>query len=175
MWPLIISTLGGIAVANAQRQRNPNEKKPIKTAIAIGIGGLFGYGIYKLVGKELKEAIQKSKNKKLYENEKEPNVALSYPPSQFISWADKIEDAFNVNWLDFTDEDAIYSIMRKLKTNNDWLELNKAYGLRLYYSIPDYPFGKDLNMVKTLQAELDTKEKNKVNSILKSKKIKYTI
>ena len=176
MWPAIISALGGVAVASASRPRDPKEKKPIKTALAIGIGGLFAYGLYKLTSKELKEAIQKQKNKKIYEKEQDPKVKLSYPPSQYITWADKIEDAFNVNFLDFTDEDAIYSIMRKLKTNNDWLELNKAYGLRSYYSAsPTYLFGKDINMVKTLQEELDTSEKNKVNAILKSKGITYKI
>lgn len=177
MWPAIISGVAGIAAASASRPRDPKEKRPIKTAIAIGIGAAIALGLYKIVGKELKEAIQKRKNKKLFESEQDPKVVLTYKPSQYITWADKIEDAFNVSWLDFTDEDAIYSIMRKLKTNNDWLELMKAYGKRKYYdpTSATYVFGKDINLLTALQLELDTTEKNKVNAILKSNGIKYRI
>ena len=177
MWPAIISGVSGVAAASAAKPRNPKEKKPIKTAIAIGIGAAIALGMYKVLGKEIKAALQKKKNKQLFEKEKNPSVPLTYKPSQYITWADKIEDAFNVSYLNFTDENAIYSIMRYLKTNNDWLELNKAYGKRTYYNpiSPTYIFGKSINMLTSLQLELDTSEKNKVNSILKSKGIKYRI
>ena len=177
MWPAIISGVSGVAAASAAKPRNPKEKRPIKTAIAIGIGAAIALGVYKIVGKEIKNAFQKKKNKKMYDKEKDPKVPLTYKPSQYITWADKIEDAFNVSYLNFTDENAIYSIMRYLKTNNDWLELNKAYGKRTYYNpiSPTYIFGKSINMLTSLQMELDTSEKNKVNSILKSKGIKYRI
>jgi len=113
----------------------------------------------------------------MFEEEKDAKVALTYKPSQYVTFADKIEDAFNANWLDFTDEEAIYSIMRQLKTNNDWLELMKAYGKRMYYdpSSATYIFGKNINLLTALQLELDTKEKNKVNTILKNKGIRYRI
>ena len=67
--------------------------------------------------------------------------------------------------------------MRKLKNNTDWLELMKAYGMRTYYDPFNlsYITGKDINLLKALQNELDTKEKNKVNYILKSKGITYRI
>jgi hypothetical protein len=177
MWPAIISGAAGVAAASASRPRDPKEKRPIKTAIAIGIGALTAVALYKIVGKEIKAAIQKKKNQKLFEKEKEPNVQLTYKPSQYITWADKIEDSMNVNWLDFTDEEAIYSIMRKLKTNNDWLELMKAYGKRTYYDPTNatYIFGKSINLLTALQLELDTKEKNKINLILKNNGIKYRI
>ena len=112
----------------------------------------------------------------LFDEEKE-GKDLSYKPSQYITWADKIEDSMTANFLDFTDEEAIYSVMRQLKTNNDWLELAKAYGLRKYYDplSYDYILGKEVNLIKALQLELDTKEKNKINSILKSKNIRYRV
>lgn len=177
MWPAIISGVSGVAAASAAKPRNTKEKRPIKTAIAIGIGAAIALGVYKIVGKEIKASFQKRKNKQLFEKEKNPSVPLTYKPSQYVTWADKIEDAFNVSYLNFTDEDAIYSIMRYLKTNNDWLELNKAYGKRTYYNpiSPTYIFGKSINMLTSLQLELDTSEKNKVNSILKSRGIKYRI
>ena len=177
MWPAIIAGLSGIAAAAASRPKDPKQKQPIKTAIALGIGAAVAYGIYRVMGKEIKNAIQENKNKKLFEKEKDPKIQLSYKPTQFITWADKIEDASNgTNWFDGTDEDAIYKIMRYLKNNNDWLELNKAYGTRPYYDVsPGYFTGKDINMTKMLQLELDSTEKDKVNSILKSKGIKYRI
>jgi hypothetical protein len=177
MWPAIISSAAGVAAASASKTRDPKEKRPIKTAIAISIGAVTALILYKIVGKEIKEAIQKRKNKKMFDEEKDTKVALTYKPSQYVTFADKIEDAFNANWLDFTDEEAIYSIMRQLKTNNDWLELMKAYGKRMYYdpSSATYIFGKNINLLTALQLELDTKEKNKVNTILKNKGIRYRI
>ena len=91
--------------------------------------------------------------------------------------ADKIEDAFNMQWFDGTDEEAIYTVMRQLKNNNDWIELNKAYGDRTYYDPTSftYIFGKPINMVKGLQLELDSNEKKKVNTILGLRGITYRI
>jgi hypothetical protein len=177
MWPAIIAGITGVASAAASRPKDPKEKRPIKTVIAIGIGAGVAYGMYKIVGKELAEAIKKKKNTKLFDEEIDPKINASYKPSQFITWADKLEDSFNSNWLDQTDEAAIYGIMRKLKNNTDWLELNKAYGLRSYYDPFNltYITGKDINLIKALQMELDSKEKKQVNYILKSKGITYRI
>ena len=177
MWPAIIAGVSGIAAAAASAPKDPKRKQPIKTAIALGIGAAVAYGLYKVVGKELKGAVNDNKNKKLFEKEKDPKIKLTYGPSQYITWADKIEDSFSDYWFDGTNEDQIYSIMRYLKNNNDWLELNKAYGLRTYDDAfsPEYFFGKKANMLTTLQIELDSTEKNKVNKILKSNGIKYRI
>jgi len=177
MWPAIIAGVSGVAAASASRQRDPKEKRPIKTAIAIGIGAAVALGVYKVIGKEIKEAIQKKKNAKLFESEKDPKVQLTYKPSQYITWADKMQDSFQMNWLNATDEEAIYSILRRLKTNNDWLELMKSYGKRTYYdpTSASYIFGKDINLLTALQLELSTAEKNKANTILKNNGIKYRI
>jgi hypothetical protein len=177
MWPAIIAGVSGVAAASASKTRDPKEKRPIKTAIAIGIGAAVALGVYKVIGKEIKEAIQKKKNAKLFESEKDPKVKLTYKPSQYITWADKMQDAFQMNWLNATDEEAIYSILRRLKTNNDWLELMKSYGKRTYYdpTSASYIFGKDINLLTALQLELSTAEKNKANTILKNNGIKYRI
>jgi hypothetical protein len=177
MWPAIIAGVSGVAAASASKTRDPKEKRPIKTAIAIGIGAAVALGVYKVLGKEIKDAIQKKKNIKLFEKEQDPKVKLTYKPSQYITWADKMQDAFQLNWFNATDEEAIYSILRKLKTNNDWLELMKSYGKRTYYdpTSASYIFGKDINLITALQLELDTAEKNKANTILKNNGIKYRI
>ena len=175
MLPLLISSAAGIAAAVASRPKNPKERTPIKNVLALGIGAGIAFGLYKVLGKDIRAAINKSKNEKLFEKEKDPKKALSYPPSQYISWADKLEDAFEDFWG--TDEDAIYSVLRKLKTNNDWLELNKAFGLRSYLDLynEEYWTGKKVNLLKWFQLELDTAEKKKCNEILKSKGIIYRI
>ena len=150
---------------------------PESIAISLAVVGGTGFLIYKFIKKELKDATNQRKNKKLFEKEIDKNIKASYPPSQFVTWADKIDDAFSDYYFDFTDEDAIYNILRQLKTNNDWLELNKAFGMRTYYDAFsfDYFFGKKANLLTTLQIELDSKEKAKCNAILKSKGIKYRI
>ena len=177
MWPAIISGVSGVAAASASKTRDPKEKRPIKTAIAIGIGAVVALGVYKVISKELKDAIQKKKNKKMFESEKDPKVQLTYKPTQYITWADKMQDAFQMNWLNATDEEAIFSILRKLKSNNDWLELMKSYGRRTYYdpTSATYIFGKDINLLTALQLELDTTEKKKANTILKNNNIRYRI
>ena len=176
MLPLIISSVAGIAAAAAARPKTPNERTPIKNVLAIGIGAGIAYGLYKILGKDIRGAINDKKNKELFEKEKSGDKKLSYKPSQFITWADKLEDAFENFWG--TDEDAIYSVLRKLKTNNDWLELNKAFGNRNYLDLYDeefWPPGKKVNLLRWLQLELDTAEKKKCNEILKSKGITYRI
>jgi len=125
---------------------------------------------------ELKAKFQEKKNEKLFEEEKNPKIKLTYKPSQYITWADKLEDAILGTTFNNTDEDAIYKIMYYLKSNNDWLELNKAYGIRKWYN-SNIPFhqGTNKNLLAALQADLDTDEKSKVNKILKSNGITYSI
>jgi hypothetical protein len=177
MWPAIIAGVTGVASAAASRPKDPKERRPIKTVLAIGIGAGIAFGMYKLISNELADAIKKKKNKKLFDEEIDKEIIASYKPSQYVTWADKMQDAFQLNWFDGTDEEAIYNILRKLKNNTDWLELMKAYGMRSYYDpfSLTYITGKEINLIKALQLELDTKEKNKVNAILKSKGITYRI
>lgn len=157
-------------------QKTDKEGSPLQNAFTILALGGVGYFIWSKIKSELKSSAQKKANDELYQKEQDPKINLSYKPSQFKAWADKLEDAFNPDFFAGTDEEAIYSIMRYLKTNNDWLELNRAYGVRNWYDnyIP-FDQGRDLNLVSTLQKELDTEEKNKVNQILKNRNIKYRI
>ena len=66
--------------------------------------------------------------------------------------------------------------MRRLKTNNDWLLLNKAFGVREYIDYSLNPFGTtyNFNMVEMINYEDEGAEmRNKINAILKSKNLKY--
>jgi len=150
---------------------------PLQNVIAVGAGAIGVFFLYKIVRKELQDAFKKAKDRRQWDKEKEPDKNNSYKPSQYIALADKIEDAFNMQYFNGTDEEAIYWVMRQLKNNNDWIELNKAYGDRTYYDPTSftYVFGKPINMVKGLQLELDTNEKKKVNTILAQRGITYRI
>jgi len=143
-------------------------------ALLLLVGG--GYLLYRQIKSELKAKFQEKKNEKLFEEEKNPKIKLTYKPSQYITWADKLEDAILGTTFNNTDEDAIYKVMYYLKSNNDWLELNKAYGIRKWYN-SNIPFhqGTNKNLLAALQADLDTDEKSKVNKILKNNGITYSI
>ena len=113
------------------------------------------------------------------EYSKEQSGNLSYPPTQYKAWADGIKGAFDPygTFGAGTDEDTIYNILRKLKNNDDWLQLQKDYGVRDYVDYTYNPFGTvtKINLVESLNNELSGSEKNKVNEILKSKNITYRI
>jgi hypothetical protein len=157
-------------------KKGDKEGTPIQNAFAliILVGG--GYLLFSKIKKELKDAAQKKKNDELYKDEQDPKIKLSYKRSQFEAWADKLEDAILGTTFNNTDEEEIYRVLRFLKTNNDWLELNRAFGIRKWYNsqIP-FHFGTDKNLVSSLQADLDSDEKQKVNKILEIRNIKYRI
>ena len=157
-------------------KKNDKEGSPTQNAFALLllVGG--GYLFYRQIKSELKAKFQEKKNEKLFEEEKNPKIKLTYKPSQYVTWADKLEDAILGTTFNNTDEDAIYKVMYYLKSNNDWLELNKAYGIRKWYN-SNIPFhqGTNKNLLAALQADLDTDEKSKVNKILKSNGITYSI
>jgi hypothetical protein len=119
--------------------------------------------------KEIKDALI---NKEL-DKEK-----LSYPTSQYYSFADSLVSAMENAT---TDEDTIYSIFRKLKNNADYLFLQKAFGRRTYTGelfggltgLIDPSEGDTLE--QWLHHELDYDEIKKVNEILRLRDIKYRI
>ncbi|NBV77944.1 hypothetical protein EBR66_07295 [bacterium] len=154
--------------------KNKNQVNPINTAVSyvILLGG--GYLFYRLIQNQLKAKIKEKKNEQLFEQEQNKNKKLTYKPSQYIAFADKIEDACNGTIFNPTDEEAIYKVMYYLHTNDDWLELNKAFGIRKYYAT-QLSTGEDKNMQQFLQGDLDTQEKSKVNKILAQNGIKYRI
>lgn len=155
-------------------KKGKSQNQPINTAISYLILGAGGYLLIKFAAKELRGAFQKQKNDNLYKEEIDPAKKLTYKPSQYASWADKIEDACNGTPWDPTDEEAIYKVMYYLKNNNDWLELNRAFSIRRYYA-SQFSTGTDKNLVGFLQSDLDTSEKSKVNNILKSNGITYRV
>jgi len=152
-------------------------RKIVSGIIVAGLGVGFAYVISGYIRKNIDSIIKKRKEGK--EFEKEQTGKLSYPPTQYKAWADGIQGAYDPygTFGAGTDEDTIYNILRKLKTNDDWLQLQKVYGVRDYVDYTYNPFGSTskINLVESLNQELGGSEKNKVNQILKSKNITYRI
>lgn len=117
--------------------------------------------------------------KKQQELEKELNeTKLTFPKSQYYQFADSLEVAMENAT---TDEDTIYNIFKKLKSNNDYLMLVKAFGKRVYTgelfggitSMIDFGDGESLE--QWLHHELDADEIKQVNYILHNRGIKYRL
>jgi hypothetical protein len=86
---------------------------------------------------------------------------LSYPMAQYGLWADALYQAMD-GWG--TDEDAIYNVFSKMKTNNDLAQLNVSFGVK-----------ESQNLGQWLQDDLSDSEKNKVRSILTSNGVTLSI
>ena len=151
-----------------------------KGIVAIAVVGGVGYAIYKLskIKKTPEEKSDKeeadAQTKELEaETKKKP---LSYPLSQYKTFANAIEEACNEEG---TDEEAIYSIFRKLKSNADYLALQKAWGNPTRFVTPSwyifYTTGKRFTIPQLLRNDMSSSEISKVNKILSNNGIKYRV
>lgn len=93
------------------------------------------------------------------------NGSLTYDLSQYGSLADKLETAmFPLN----DDEDAVYSVMSKLRSKSDVLQLIKSFGeRRLQFTWG----GSTLNF--WINYKLNNSEIKKINSLLSDAGINY--
>lgn len=143
--------------------------KPVVTIASLSIAGLVAYNFLKNYKVKKK---QKEEGKEFSAEQKQK---LSYPKTQYKAWADSL----NAAWYEYpfglgTIEETVYDIIRKMKNNSDWLELQKAYGIRPYYSGGFHT--DDLNLVESIIIEDEQGQmRNKINSIFKSKGIKYRL
>lgn len=151
----------------------PEKYKPYVRPVLITAG--IGTGIFLAYKLFTKGSMTARQIKERSEFGKEQKGKLSFPKTQYKSWADSLEKA----WYEYpfgigTDEQAVYSIFSKLKNNNDWLELQKAYGVRTYY---DGGFAAgNYNLVEALNVEDQQSEmRDRINKMFKSKGITYRL
>ena len=97
---------------------------------------------------------------------------LTYETLQYKAWADGLQQAMENDGVG-TDEDYIYNVFGKMKTEDDIKALIKSFGKRTYYNFFLIPQG-DYNLIEWLQNELDSKEMQKLNSIIESNLINFT-
>lgn len=121
-------------------------------------------GLYFLLRKAIK-SIKSDQYQKDIANEIQSDK-LSYSLNQYVVFSEKLSEIlFPLN----TDEDALYSIMSKMNTLSDVLQLNKAYGMKGLA----LKWG-EFSLVQAFVQRLSADEIEKVNSILKSKNINFS-
>lgn len=136
------------------------KNNPGKTA-AIVVGGLFLLNNFKTKS-------NKDTNDQVDKELQDSTLSLSYPLSNYSLMADQLQSAmFDAG----TDEETIYTIMKKIKNPKDLLQLIKSFGLRTYYQF-GWPQG-NYNLGQWFQEELNSTEKYKVNQILAGNGINY--
>lgn len=92
---------------------------------------------------------------------------LSYPLSQYMTWADQLET--DMQYMG-TYPDDIYSIMEKMKTNGDVLQLIKAFGKRDIYF---FGGANNFTLPQALTDELSEGWITEINELFSSKGIVY--
>lgn len=147
-----------------------------KGVIAVAVVGGIGYLVWKLIKAPgtLRDGMGNRQEDRAWTNEAESlgqNATLS--KAQLLSIANKLFAAMDGYG---TDEAAIYEAFRQLKNDADFAGLQAAYGIRTISS-GSWSVASDFdgNLTAALTDELDSTERQKVNYILSTKKIKYRI
>jgi hypothetical protein len=138
--------------------------KKVLVYSAVGVGAYFLYkGIKKALGFSTAAVAALQEQNEFIKQGMRP----SYVDSQYKLFADTIYSAgFDV--LFGTDEDAIYAVFRKMNNDLDVNKLIVAFGTRrIEFSTQTSSLGGFLS------SELDEKEREEINKILKAKNIKY--
>lgn len=145
-----------------------------KGIISVGILAGLGYVIYKVTQKFGEEPQRDATEDKQIKDELEEAIKknpLSYGPSQYATFANNIQEAgFDVG----TDEEAIYSIFRKIKNNADYLALLKAWG-KPTRTVYEWGIGRKKTLTQFLKSEMSDSEIRKINTILSNNKVTYRV
>ncbi len=143
--------------------------KEFRVSLAVIGGGFLAYKLYRKINPSETTLAEKELDREAEFNSQGTTCAsrLSYRESQYKGFATQLHNAF-VESVG-TDEDAVYSVMNKMKNECDLLETIAQFGVRRQ----EFGFEK-LNLPQFMHDELDTKEIQTVNSILRRKGISYT-
>lgn len=142
--------------------------KEFRISLAVLGGGYIAYKLYRKLNPSEKEVAEEKldEESEVTSEGKSCKGKLSYKSSQYKAFATSLHNAF-VEALE-TDEDAIYSVMNKMKNECDLLQVIAEFGVRRQ----EWGWEK-LNLPQFINDELNTKELQTVNSILKRKGIAY--
>lgn len=147
-----------------------------KGVIAVAVVGGIGFLIWKLirVPGAIRDGMGNRQEDRAWTNEAESlSQKATLSKAQLLSLANKLFAAMDGYQ---TDEAAIYESFRQLKNDADFAGLQAAYGIREISSGSWNPAANfNGNLTAALTDELDSTERQKVNYILSSKKIKYRI
>lgn len=169
------------AASKAKKAAGDLETKEIMNiALIAGVGiGLFSLAkTFGLVGnKKKKEEKQKGEEAIRASGEidklKRQGSKPTYSNSQYTNLANALKEALDCptyRCWDGTEEEEVYRVFKSLKKDIDFLMLQEAYQKR-----GGNIFVGGKGMVEDLVSDLNTKQKNEVNKILKDQGIKYFI
>ena len=135
----------------------------LRTVIIVSIILTVVILLYFFVKSKIKKsAVDKIQQAKVEEFETEVITdKLSFPLSEYNNMAQKIEDSkgfFN------DDEEAVYEVFQRLKTNSDVLKLQEVFGIR-----------DDKDLFGYLRNFLNNDELQKINDILAQRNISIKI
>jgi len=142
--------------------------------IAVAVVGGSAYLLYKIMQRAKQNQSPEGKESKEIENELKTDTSKqTYPLSQYSQFAQKIENAGSDIG---TDEDSIFAVFRKIKTNKDLLLLKKAFGTRPYTGdiLPYFILRNNLDLQGWLTSELSSSEVTKINTILRNNGVTYS-
>ena len=138
-----------------------------KGIIAVGVIGGIGYAIYR-VAKKGGDILKPDEAKQDINKLKEAGQQPTYMDAQYVGFADAIYAARQCNNVFGTNEEAIYSVFRKMANDIDVAKLIEKFGeRRLCFSFTKGSLGG------FLQDDLSQKEIAIINEILKKKGIIY--
>lgn len=136
--------------------------------VTLGVISVIGIVVYRRLFKKTTDVKNEQQEQDEIKKELDP-LKLSYPKSQYYQLAQTIQVAgFDAG----TDEQAIYDVFKTLKNDADFLALRQAWGKKKIY---DWGIPYIMTLSQFLRWEMNATECGKINSILKSKGIKYTI
>jgi hypothetical protein len=154
------------------------QEKLAANLVTIAIGGTVAYIIYKkfILKDEVKRGKEETKNIDSELDAAKKRKPLSYPLSQYATFCNVIVTATQDAG---TDENAIYAVFKKIKSNSDYLQLLKSWGNPTRQVYPDWIFfystGYKLTLPQLIRFDMDSKEVEKINNILAGNGVTYRI
>lgn len=118
-----------------------NETNYVRLALLIG-GGYLVYKLAKKMGGWIDDPTGVDAENENYQDKLVVDEAkLTYPIFNYTSWANAIETALLIDLTE--DEAAVDGIVYQMQNDDDWKQLNKAFGVRIDYTlgyIPSYSY-----------------------------------
>lgn len=149
---------------------------PIGKIIILLMVCVLAYILYKVVTKltapkDISENILDASSNEINVLSQQGETA-SYASSQYITWADKLQEAMSGLG---TDEESIKDVFHFMQNKTDVLKLIKAFGIRDYTDDKLLIWNvKPMNLNEWISAELDATEINDlINKQLSAKQINY--
>jgi len=127
--------------------------------------------VLNLLGQKNEQLIEQTNQDSLDSAKKEIDESyLTYSKSQYYNFADGIYTALQGSFSE--DEMSVWNVFKKIKTNDDFLQLTIAYGIR---PVGFIGFRTPMNLSQSIRALFSNNEINTCNYLLKKNGVTKTI